>query len=116
MVGLRPAGHQAKGDDGGMRIEFWQPSGTVNVPGKGEFTERYAPHAFDGLVGKSAPFKIEGVEHGQVTVVAVEVAEDGSGATWTVEVPDGAANLLTRSGEPRGMSFSIPEIPERWWE
>jgi hypothetical protein len=76
-----------------VRIQHWQPSGTFEVPGKGEFPQRFAAHAFDNCVGKDVPFKIEGVERGRATVVAVEVAEDGSGATWTVDI-DGGGHLM----------------------
>lgn len=62
-----------------MRIEFWQPAGA---------DERFGSHAFDNTIGQSCPFKVEGAERGQATVVAVEVAEDGSGAKFTVDIPD----------------------------
>ena len=60
-----------------LRIEFYQPA---------EEHERYAPHAFDRLVGQEAPFKIAGTERGRGIVLAVKVDEDGRGATWTVDV------------------------------
>lgn len=60
-----------------MRIEFHQPA---------EEHERYAPHAFDRIIGQEAPFKIEGAERGLATVVAVKVDEDGRGAVWTVDI------------------------------
>jgi len=90
-----------------MRVEFHQPAGEH---------ERYAPHAFDRLVGQDAPFKIEGAERGRATVVAVKVDEDGRGATWTVDIEGelGKGSMAGFSGD-QGMSFSVPEIPERWW-
>lgn len=94
-----------------VRVEFYQPAGRFEVPGKGEFPERYAPHAFDRLIGQEAPFKIEGAERGRATVVAVKVDEDGAGATWTVDIEGELP-----SGSGRNMSFSVPEVPERWWE
>jgi hypothetical protein len=60
-----------------MRVKFWQPAGEY---------ERFAAHAFDSFVGQEVPFKIKGIERGQATVVAVEVAEDGTGANWTLDI------------------------------
>ncbi len=78
-----------------MRVKFWHPA---------DEHERYAPHAFDSLIGQEVPFKIEGAERGRTTVVAVEVAEDGSGATWTVDISGGepgqVADLLRDAGWP----------------
>lgn len=94
-----------------MRITFWQSA---------EDHERYAPHAFDRCVGQTVPWTFKETEHGpaisrlgEATVVAVEVADDGSGATWTVDVPDSDRPL---GGSGVRMSFSIPEIPAHWWE
>jgi hypothetical protein len=81
-----------------MRIEFYQPAGTYEVPGKGEFAERYDPHAFDGCIGKEIPFKIEGTERGRCTVVAVKVDEDGGGATWTVDIVGGHPDWRRQPG------------------
>jgi len=87
----------------------------ITFPEAAEENERYARHAFDGIIGKTAPFKIAGTEHGTATVIAVEVDEDGRGATWTVDVPDEAAGpLAPRDG--LSVSFAAPEIPERWWD
>jgi hypothetical protein len=85
-----------------VRVEFYQPA---------EEHERYAPHAFDRIIGQDAPFKIEGTEHGRATVVAVKVDEDGRGATWTVDITGGDSGP---AGTPaaRAMSFSIPELPD----
>jgi phage head maturation protease len=70
----------------GMRYTIWQPAGTVDIPGKGEFTERFAPGAFDGTVGKEVPLTYEEREIGRGRVVSAEVAEDGSGVSITYEV------------------------------
>ena len=92
-----------------MRVEFYQSAGEH---------ERYAPHAFDRLIGQDAPFKIGGIERGRATVVKVVVDEDGRGATWTVDIEGAEIErhpLVALTGE--GVSFSVlPEIPERWWE
>ena len=84
--------------------------------------ERYAPHAFDGVIGKTVPWNLRETEDGPAlstpgtaTVIAVEVDEDGRGATWTVDFEeeqpgDGSAP----AGRP-DMSFTVPEVPERWW-
>lgn len=76
-----------------MRFEFWHPAGTFTVPGKGEFPERFGPHAFDHLVNRTVPWRLrqsEGgpvlAELGQATVIAVAVADDGSGAMFLVEI------------------------------
>lgn len=89
-----------------MRIEFYQPARTIEVPGKGEFPEQYAPHAFDRCIGQEVPFKIEGVERGRCTVVGVEVDDDGGGATWTVDIADGHPDWR---GQPGMWSFRVPD-------
>ena len=71
-----------------MRIEFWEPAGTVSIPGKGECEQIYARHAFDGCAGQEVPFRDRpgGREIGRATVVSVAVDDDGRGATWTVDI------------------------------
>jgi hypothetical protein len=91
-----------------MRIEFYQPAGTYEVPGKGEFAERYDPHAFDRCIGQDAPFKIQGLERGRATVVAVKVDEDGGGATWTVDITDPDGIIAALQGR---WSFRLPDDP-----
>jgi hypothetical protein len=76
-------------EENAIRVEFYNPAGTYEVPGKGEFPVQYAPHAFDRCIGQEVPFKIEGIPRGRATVVAVKVDEDGRGATWTVDITDG---------------------------
>lgn len=66
-----------------MRVEFYQRAGEH---------ERYAPHAFDSIIGQDAPFKIKDAECGRAAVVAVKVDEDGRGATWTVDL-EGVTDL-----------------------
>jgi hypothetical protein len=72
-----------------VRVEFWEPAGTFDVPGKGEFPQRYASHAFDGAIGKTVPLKHEGgVPVGTATLVEVRVDADGLGATFVVDIDD----------------------------
>jgi hypothetical protein len=82
----RPFSATSRQETSPMRVEFYEPAGTIEIPGKGEAEQRYASHAFDGCIGQEVPFKIEGVERGRATVVAVKVDEDGRGATWTVDI------------------------------
>ena len=72
----------------GMRYEGWEPAGTVDVPGKGEFPRQFAPGAFDSSIGKIVPFKFGDVRVGHVRVIAADVAEDGSGVQFTYEITD----------------------------
>lgn len=81
-----------------MRVEFYQPA---------EEHERYMPHAFDGIIGQEAPFKIEGAERGRATVVAVKVDEDGRGAMWTVDIAGGDPGKISAAQEGR-WSFRLP--------
>jgi phage head maturation protease len=70
----------------GMRYTFWSPAGTFEVPGKGEFPERFAPGAFDRTVGTVVPLTYEGSTIGRGRVISAEVAADGSGVSITYEV------------------------------
>lgn len=70
----------------GVVASFWQPAGTVDIPGKGELPQRFAQDAFAGSAGKKLPWTYEGSRLGEATVLAVKVAPDGSGATFTVEL------------------------------
>ena len=70
----------------GMRYTFWHPAGSVHVPGKGEFAERFAPGAFDGTVGTEFPITLQGNVIGRGRLIEAEVAEDGSGVSLTYEV------------------------------
>jgi phage head maturation protease len=72
----------------GIRYEIWQPAGTFEVPCKGEFQQQFAPGAFDRSVGKVVPLKIESRPVGHARVVSAEVAQDGSGVTFTYEIVD----------------------------
>ena len=63
----------------GTRSSFWQPA---------EAFERFAPGAFDRTIGQVIPLKYEGRVIGHQRVIAAEVADDGSGVMFTVEVVD----------------------------
>jgi hypothetical protein len=84
-----------------VRIEFYQPAGEH---------ERYMPHAFDGIIGQEAPFKIEGAERGRATVVAVKVDKDGRGATWTVDIAGGDPGKAAEAQAGR-WRFRMPDDP-----
>src|SRR5690348_14332702 len=72
----------------GGRFDFWLPAEPVEVPGKGTFPQRFGPGAFNSSIGKIVPVKHEGRVIGHERVVAAEVADDGSGVMFTVEVVD----------------------------
>lgn len=69
---------------------MWQPAGTVDVPGKGTFQQRFAPGAWDGQVGRRVPWTYEGDRIGTAVVVAAVVSDDGSGVTLTLDLEDGS--------------------------
>ena len=68
--------------DGEMSQVFiaWEPAPAGTV---------FAQGAFAGEVGSATPVRLPGGGEVQGTVRSVKVAEDGSGAEWIVEVPDG---------------------------
>lgn len=82
----------------GMRYEAWEPAGTVDVPGKGTFPQKFMPGAFDRQIGKVVPLRFgERPEPGtadarpalgHVRVIAAEVAPGGNGVMFTYEVID----------------------------
>lgn len=72
----------------GARYEVWEPAGTFEVPGKGEFPQRFASGAFDRSIGKVVPLKIEQRAVGHIRLLAAKVAEDGSGVALTYEIVD----------------------------
>jgi hypothetical protein len=91
-----------------MRVTWHEASGWTDIPGKGRFRDRYAPHAFDRVIGATAPFKLAGVAHGVARVVAVVVDEDGLGATWTADIPD-----IVAPRPPGGVAMSFTPVPEQ---
>jgi hypothetical protein len=50
--------------------------------------ERFAHDAFDSQVGRTVPFRIEGADATEATVVGAKVSDDGTSVTLTLEVPD----------------------------
>lgn len=57
---------------------------------------RFAPNAFDQSVGVEVPFKIDDRVIGTSVLLGYTVAEDGSYATMTFEIPDGVIKPDTR--------------------
>jgi hypothetical protein len=88
------------------RISFWQPAGTFDVPGKGEFPQQFGPHAWDGQIGRQVPLTDGGGrEISRCTLVGAQVDEDGGGVTLMIEVPD---DFPADCGVPvQGMSFAF---------
>jgi hypothetical protein len=92
------------------RISFWQPAGTYDVPGKGQYPQEYAPHAFDQAVGKQVPVKgPDRQDLGLCTVVAAEVAEDGTGVMLTIEVPENCGLVFSPPAGAGSFSFREPD-------
>jgi hypothetical protein len=76
-----------------MRIQFRISAGEDG---------RFAPGAFDGMVGKPVPWTLKAEEGGLVlaelgtaTLVEAVVDQDGKGATLTAEMSDPATPLET---------------------
>jgi hypothetical protein len=77
------------------QVQFNQPAGPES---------RFAPDAFDSQIGKTVPMNIEGQPiEGGCKILAVEVADDGTSATFTAEVPDGT---LPPDPTPFSVGFS----------
>lgn len=80
----------------GTRYKFTQRAGTVIVPGKGEFPERFAPSAFRSVIDTVIPLKpgeppAAGTPDdrpvlGHARVLAADVAPDGFSVTFTYEI------------------------------
>jgi hypothetical protein len=83
------------------RISFWYPA---------ENHERFAPHAFDGAIGKQVPMKSPALEDmGMYTLVAADVAEDGSGVTLTIEAPGSVGPVTSLPAGTMSFAFREPE-------
>jgi hypothetical protein len=83
------------------RISFWHPA---------ENHERFAPHAFDGVIGSQVPVGGQAREDlGLCTVVAAEVAGDGSRVLLTIEVPESYGPVTSQAGGAGGMSFAFTD-------
>ena len=67
----------------------WEPAPAGTV---------FAQGTFAGEVGSTTPVKLPGGGEVQGTVRSVKVAEDGGGAEWIVEVPDGAFPSMPLKG------------------
>lgn len=67
----------------------WEPAPAGTV---------FAQGAFDGSVGSMTPVKLPGGREVLGKIRSVKVAEDGSGAEYIVEVPDGALPKQPLSG------------------
>jgi hypothetical protein len=92
------------------QISFWKPAGTYTVPGKGEFPQKFAAHVFDAQIGKQVPVKGPGREDlGLCTLVAAEVAEDGTGVTLTIEAPEGFGPAGFAAAGGMGFTFADPD-------
>ena len=83
------------------QLSFWEPAGE---------NERFDPHAWDSQIGNQVPFR---PGPGSCTLIAAEVAGDGSGVTLTIEIPD---DFPPDKAIPMsGMSFAFREAkPEPW--
>jgi len=91
-----------------MRITITQRAGEL---------ERFAPTAFDSIVGAEVPFKLEDVQVSTARVFAVAVHQDGTAVDLTLDVdPSPSFNLhdaLTRSSEFRFIGGSLRVIGVR---
>ena len=77
-----------------MKVELRQPAGEH---------ERFAPHSWDGQIGKRVPFKVAGVQIGTATLLAAMVSEDGSEVLLTLDIP------VTAGDSPSGFGFHFEE-------
>jgi hypothetical protein len=89
------------------RISLWQPAGTFDVPGKGEFPQVFAPGSWDSQIGKQVPCRLGGDETVLCTLVAAEVVQNGSGVMLTIELPGSSGLELPLA--PGDMSFAFRE-------
>src|SRR5258708_2829131 len=74
--------------------------------------ERFASGSSDAQVGKTVPFKLDDRHVADATVISAEVAEDGSGVSLTVEIPDMAGTEAITEQAAGHFSFS-PKPPWR---
>ena len=81
------------------QIRFWEPA---------EENERFASDSWNSQIGKQVPIRGPGGQDmGLVTLIAAEVAADGSGVTLTIEMPDDSHP--DHEIPASGMSFSFRE-------
>lgn len=69
---------------GVMRWTFVQQAGTFST-GKGDFPERYAPTAWDNMIGQVVPMTYEGAPLAHGRLLTAKVNEDGSAVELTFE-------------------------------
>ena len=69
----------------GDTFTVFRPAGVVTIGGT-RYPQRFRPSAFEDLVSTIASLKRGGVEVGTGIYTAAEVAPDGSGVTFTIEV------------------------------
>jgi hypothetical protein len=101
-----------------MRITFWHPPASEH--------ERFKPHAFDSIIGKSIRWTLKETDDGPVIadlgeaiLVGAVVDEDGRGARLTIEVEDNNLSSSLESQPDRAMSFGWKTeevIPDQWWD
>lgn len=72
----------------GNRYSFTYRSLPEMIPGKGEFTPKFASGAFDGSIGKVVPLKFEGRRFGRGRLISAVVSDDGYSVEFTYEVTD----------------------------
>lgn len=60
----------------------------ISVRQRANRYERYAPGFLDSQIGKQLPLTVMGQGSGRATLVAANVAADGSEVELTLEVPD----------------------------
>jgi hypothetical protein len=69
--------------------------------------ERFAAHSWDGQIGKTVPFKVEGRHIADATVIAADVAEDGTEVALTIDVPGAVTDAGIAEAAGR-FSFRVP--------
>lgn len=65
-----------------------EPSGTVNVPGRGEEPVVFARDAFTAQVGRVIPLRVRDDVVGHARVREADVADDGTSVLFTYEITD----------------------------
>lgn len=73
--------------------------------------ERFMSGSWDSQVGKTVPFKLNDRHVADATVISAEVAEDGSGVSLAVEVPDPPLDAAIDEQFAGHFSFAVPSEP-----
>jgi hypothetical protein len=93
-VSIWPEHPQMFGEPG-YQYRFWYPAMTFGVEGAGMsgkgvqravFRESFSQGAFDSVIDQVVPVRFEERIVGWDRIIAAEVAEDGSGVTFTCEI------------------------------